>query len=704
MKSLLYICHSYHYKTRSNRFLVDLLSPHFEITEFGYDPYSDTDAAYAELPSRHFDVVLCFQILPPREVLERYTSFTSGVFFPMYDAGPDAGNHLWVEYKDFLIINFCRAMHESCLHNGLNSRYIQYFPQPGEVTDEGREDSLFFWRRVERIGMDTVHRLFEETGLKHIHLHDALDPGQKDEAPHEAWDIDITRTSWFDDKAELIAAIQGSALYMAPRPTEGIGMSFLEAMALGRCVVAPDLPTMNEYIRHGENGLLYDIEAPFPVALGDIRAMQKAARQSIAEGWERWEHEKQNICQWIEEKYAADTAPRPKVTIVTCTYNIIRNGRHRWFEASLRSVRKQRYSGVIEHIVIDGASDDGTLEFLKARAPHVTVFSEPDNGIYDAMNKGLARAQGEYIAFLNSDDFYCSETAVADSVRALMEHGADVSYADAFLIDKDSGEVLASWRGGLELIPFGQYPCHQTVFVRTSLLRDLGGFDTSFRCLADNNIFCELLGSRVKFCRVHDHIVKFRDGGFSNDEKLQNSIQEEKRKRGQECFHRWFGGGLTRSECDLLYDFRYRMKKPEEVQAIGENLPCAAWRREFFRALFGQPSGLVRWGERMGAVFASEDRQYYVTVTDVLRYLQCRLGAALGSDRQKEGLAAIHEILGDRKILRLALNGLRCGRYRLLSHLLWGRARKKYRGKYRAAKVRRQRLSLKVKQSGRRKG
>ena len=82
MKSLLYICHSYHYKTRSNRFLVELLSPYFEITEFGYDPYSDTDAAYAELPSEHFDVVLCFQILPPRDVLERYISFTSGVFSP----------------------------------------------------------------------------------------------------------------------------------------------------------------------------------------------------------------------------------------------------------------------------------------------------------------------------------------------------------------------------------------------------------------------------------------------------------------------------------------------------------------------------------------------------------------------------------------------------------------------------------------------
>ena len=70
MKSLLYICHSYHYKTRSNRFLVDLLSAHFTITEFGYDPYGK-GGSFDALPVGTFDVVLCFQILPPRSELER---------------------------------------------------------------------------------------------------------------------------------------------------------------------------------------------------------------------------------------------------------------------------------------------------------------------------------------------------------------------------------------------------------------------------------------------------------------------------------------------------------------------------------------------------------------------------------------------------------------------------------------------------------
>jgi glycosyltransferase involved in cell wall biosynthesis len=221
-------------------------------------------------------------------------------------------------------------------------------------------------------------------------------------------------------------------------------MSFLEAMALGRCVIALDMPTMNEYIRHGENGLLYDVDEPLPLPPmreDEVRAMQEAARRSMAAGRVRWERDRQDICRWIEEKYAAEVGPQPRVSIVTCTRNIIRNGRRHWLEQCLRSVREQDYGGEIEHIVIDGASDDGTQELLR-HFSGITVVSEPDSGIYDAMNKGLACASGLYVAFLNSDDHYCSPAAVADSVRAMREQDAEASYADAFLIAKDDGEPL----------------------------------------------------------------------------------------------------------------------------------------------------------------------------------------------------------------------------------------------------------------------
>ena len=467
-----------------------------------------------------------------------------------------------------------------------------------------------------------VSALLKGSGVTRLHLHEAPDPGQdvreqNRESQERAWEGELVTTRWFSDKSQLKAAMRESAFYVAPRPTEGIGMSFLEAMAMGRCVIAPDMPTMNEYIRHGENGLLYDLHEPFslpPMTEDRVRAMQEAARRSMAEGRARWVRDRNDICRWIEAKYAAEVGPQPRVSIVTCTRNIIRNGRTRWLESCLRSVREQRYGGEIEHIVIDGASDDGTQELLQTFSG-ITVFSEPDSGIYDAMNKGLARASGFYIAFLNSDDFYCSPSAVADSVRAMREQDAEASYADAFLISKDSGEIRASWRGSLDLIPFGQFPCHQTVFVKTERLLEMGGFDSSLCCIADNSAICALVGRGVTFARVHDHIVKFRDGGFSNNSVFRARVQEERRQRGQEEFFRWFGTSFSRYECDLLLDFRYRSKAWGDggmaaLSALGEKLPSAAWRREFWRGLFGRPRRLLPFGVDVGDKLKFENYEF----------------------------------------------------------------------------------------------
>ncbi len=90
------------------------------------------------------------------------------------------------------------------------------------------------------------------------------------------------------------------------------------------------------------------------------------------------------------------------VTVVTITYNLIKSGREKYVRQCIECVHNQTYQN-IEHIIIDGASSDGTLEIFKDY-PWLKVFSEPDKGIYDAMNKGVAKASGKYIVFLNSDD------------------------------------------------------------------------------------------------------------------------------------------------------------------------------------------------------------------------------------------------------------------------------------------------------------
>ena len=112
-----------------------------------------------------------------------------------------------------------------------------------------------------------------------------------------------------------------------------------------------------------------------------------------------------------------------KISIITVCYNIIDSGRKQYFKQMLDSVKEQSYDN-IEHVIIDGASSDGSVEYIKhlIKDDQRTVFvSEPDTGIYDAMNKGWRLAKGDYIAYLNSDDFYHNLSCIEHVVKSIIE-------------------------------------------------------------------------------------------------------------------------------------------------------------------------------------------------------------------------------------------------------------------------------------------
>ena len=129
---------------------------------------------------------------------------------------------------------------------------------------------------------------------------------------------------------------------------------------------------------------------------------------------------------------------QPKVTIVTITYNLLEANREKTFRQCVESVHNQTYEN-IEHIVIDGASNDGTIELLKEYADKnwLTYYSEPDTSIYNAMNKGLAKATGEYITFLNSDDFYHNLEGISKTVKTIVNSNADFVYSDFIAAGRD---------------------------------------------------------------------------------------------------------------------------------------------------------------------------------------------------------------------------------------------------------------------------
>ena len=214
------------------------------------------------------------------------------------------------------------------------------------------------------------------------------------------------------------------------------------------------------------------------------------------------------------------------VTVVTVVYELVKGGYKDMFRQCVDSVARQE--GVrIEHIIVDGGSTDGTREMILALArgrDNVLWISEPDKGIYDAMNKGLGLARGRYVTFLNADDYYHDLNGLKDSVVALDSAKADFSYAPALILRRDgtysttSPHVRPDLRNLLKGMPFS----HQSVLVRTDLMRHMGGFSVDYYRSADYAFVMELVFSGKKAVRVEKDFVTFRTGGFSGQNPAEN--------------------------------------------------------------------------------------------------------------------------------------------------------------------------------------
>lgn len=206
----------------------------------------------------------------------------------------------------------------------------------------------------------------------------------------------------------------------------------------------------------------------------------------------------------------------PKVTVVTVVYNLIKNGREQYFDQCVKSVQNQVYSNV-EHIVIDGASDDGTVDILEKykKRKWITYYSEPDNGIYDAMNKGITKATGKYVVFLNSDDFFYKESAISLSIDRLEKEQTDFSCAYGYYIENE--EIVSRINAQPEIFFLRMPFCHQTMFTRRDVLLKEGCFDTKkYKSAADYDLIIRLLMKGYTVSVIKKGISCFREGGFSN--------------------------------------------------------------------------------------------------------------------------------------------------------------------------------------------
>lgn len=285
----------------------------------------------------------------------------------------------------------------------------------------------------------------------------------------------------------------------------------------------------------------------------------------------------------------------PHVTVVTVVRNLVEADRVDTFRQCVESVRGQSWPAV-EHLVVDGASTDGTLGILDAYAKRGFVLyrSAPDRGVYDAMNTGLGLAPGEFVTFLNSDDFYHDPRFLEQSVLALRRTDADCSYAPVRQLDPQGGlnEHPARLGAALLHMPF----CHQTAVYKAASLRRYP-FHADFSIAADYEQVLRLLLDGRRFCEVPLCGVTFRYGGNSSRDITRSNTDFTKVHRSL-----YLSRGMNLRQCERLLH-SHAMSRSVFQALLASIAPehrslFEQWRRQ--DALRRLKHWLVTWKRREG--------------------------------------------------------------------------------------------------------
>lgn len=234
-----------------------------------------------------------------------------------------------------------------------------------------------------------------------------------------------------------------------------------------------------------------------------------------------------------------------KVSIITATYNSAHG-----IEACLDSILSQDYKN-IECLIIDGQSKDQTLEIVSKKKINnscINIVSEFDEGIYDALNKGIALASGELIGFVHSDDLLASSKVISELVSKIQTENLDGVYGDLQYVDKiNTNKIIRFWKScefNSNLLRKGWMPAHPTLILKKEVYLKHGVFNKSFKIAADYDFMLRIFkDTKLKFGYLPKVVIKMRVGGASNG-SLKNIIKKSKEDYRAICSNN-IGGFIT---------------------------------------------------------------------------------------------------------------------------------------------------------------
>ena len=305
--NILFIDHSYHKITRSSEFFVSLLRARFNVNHIYVDP--GRPLPFDKNIIADIDRVVIWQMDYLAPIFLSLGVPT--IVVPMYDGSAALSYKHWLFLSGAKFINFSFNLHTRITALGCESLLVKYFPESSEnefISDFSVFKCFFWQRRAEHgIHWKLLNHVIGEV-LAELHIHDAPDDA-KSYFPlpgADSLNYKVSSSTWFQDSREMQALMNRANIYFAPRLSEGIGMGFLEAMAKGMVVIAPNQPTHNEYIVNGVNGYLYDPNSPTSITLTpiDARNISKWAIDTIRQGRKNWEASFDQISDFISTAVA----------------------------------------------------------------------------------------------------------------------------------------------------------------------------------------------------------------------------------------------------------------------------------------------------------------------------------------------------------------------------------------------------------------